>query len=456
MAVNGFFAAVEFSLVAVRHSRVRQLVEEGGFRARIVLDLIGKLDRVVSGVQVGVTLTSLGLGALGESTLASLLSPLVENLPGPHTAVAIHVVSLIVAFLFLTTLHVVLGELVPKSMSLQRAERVALLVAPPFQWYLEVFRPAISLLDGASRWVLAGLGFSGRSSHTQVHSAEELQIQIQQARERGLVGSEEERFILGAIELDRMQVRELMVPRPDVHFVTADAALDDVMRVFVTTQRSRLPVFEGAGEQVLGYIHIKDIVWVLLDRDRRTEEGWSAPEFNVRRMLHEVLIVPESKPANELLAELRSRQTKMAMVVDEFGSILGLVTLEDVLEHLVGEIHDEYDVVQKPLIVGQGADAAMIFDASLSLHDLESSYKIKLPEDPAYATAGGFVLAQLGFIPRGGESFDYEGYRFTVVEMDRRRVARIKIQRLKQPGEPALPASSPETKPIAENARKRE
>ncbi len=454
VAVNGFFAAVEFSLVAVRHSRVRQLVEEGGFRARIVLDLIGKLDRVVSGVQVGVTLTSLGLGALGESTLASLLSPLVENLPGPHTVVAIHVVSLAVAFVFLTTLHVVLGELVPKSMSLQRAERVALLVAPPFQWYLEVFRPAISLLDGASRWVLAGLGFSGRSSHTQVHSAEELQIQIQQARERGLVGTEEERFILGAIELDRMQVRELMVPRPDVHFVTADAALDDVMRVFVTTQRSRLPVFEGAGEQVLGYIHIKDIVWVLLDRERRAEEGWTVAEFSVRNLLHEIAIVPESKPVNELLLELRSRHGWMAMVVDEFGTLLGLVTLEDILEQLVGEIHDEFDVVEKPVVVGQGADAAMIFDASLGLRDIESQYNILLPEDRSYATVGGFVLAQLGFIPRGGESFDFDGYRFTIVEMDRRRVARVKIQKLKAPAQPVSGAPSAEAKPGAEKALK--
>lgn len=454
VAVNGFFAAVEFSLVAVRHSRVRQLVEEGGFRARIVLDLIGKLDRVVSGVQVGVTLTSLGLGALGESTLASLLSPLVENLPGPHTVVAIHVVSLAVAFVFLTTLHVVLGELVPKSMSLQRAERVALLVAPPFQWYLEVFRPAISLLDGASRWVLAGLGFSGRSSHTQVHSAEELQIQIQQARERGLVGTEEERFILGAIELDRMQVRELMVPRPDVHFVTADASLDDVMRVFVTTQRSRLPVFEGAGEQVLGYIHIKDIVWVLLDRERRAEEGWTVAEFSVRNLLHEIAIVPESKPVNELLLELRSRHGWMAMVVDEFGTLLGLVTLEDILEQLVGEIHDEFDVVEKPVVVGQGADAAMIFDASLGLRDIESQYNILLPEDRSYATVGGFVLAQLGFIPRGGESFDFDGYRFTIVEMDRRRVARVKIQKLKAPAQPVSGAPSAEAKPGAEKALK--
>lgn len=454
MGVNGFFAAVEFSLVAVRLSRVRQLVDAGGFRAKIVLELIGKLDRVVSGVQVGITLTSLGLGALGESTLASVLSPLVANIPGRHTVALVHAISLVVAFLFLTTLHVVFGELVPKSMSLQRAERVALLVAPPFQWYLEVFRPAINLLDGASRWVLAGLGFSGRSSHTQVHSAEELQIQIQQARERGLVGAEEEKFILGAIELDQMQVRELMVPRPDVHFVMADAALDDVMRVFVTTQRSRLPVFEGAGEQVLGYIHIKDIVWVLLDRERRAEEGWTPADFNVRSLLHEIAIVPESKPVSEMLLELRMSHGWMAMVVDEFGSILGLLTLEDILEQLVGEIHDEFDVVEKPVVVGQGADAALIFDASLNLRDLESQYNIVLPEDPSYATVGGFVLARLGFIPRGGEAFDFDGYRFTVVEMDRRRVARVKIQRLKTPGQQGSAVPVPEQKPAAERVSK--
>ncbi len=463
VAVNGFFAAVEFSLVAVRLSRVRQLVAEGRFRAKIVLDLLGKLERVVSGVQVGITLTSLGLGALGESTLASILSPLVANFPGSHTVLLVHVVSLVVAFLFLTTLHVVLGELVPKSMSLQRAERVALLVAPPFQWYLGVFRPAISLLDGASRWVLRGLGFSGRTSHTQVHSAEELQIQMQQARERGLIGREQERFILSALELDRTQVRELMVPRPDIHFISAEASLDDILRVFVTTQRSRLPVFEGDGDHVLGYIHIKDIVWVLLDRERRAEEGWAPAEFILRSLLHQISFVPEAKPVSELLHELRANRGWMAMVVDEFGSILGLLTLEDILEQLIGEIHDEFDVVQAPVVVGQGPDAAMIFDASLTLRDLESQYNIVLPEDPAYATVGGFVLASLGFIPRGGESFDFDGLRFTVVEMDRRRVARVKIQRLKPPQERTSAAGStgtagtpaaPDAKPPAEKVLK--
>jgi putative hemolysin len=454
VAVNGVFAAVEFSLVAVRLSRVRQLENEGDARARIVLDLLGRLERVVSGVQVGITMTSLGFGALGEVTLAALLRPLLANIPGRHMVVLVHAFSLAAAFMLLTILHVVLGELVPKSISLQRAERVALLVARPFQWYLGAFRLVIDLLDGVSRWLLSGLGFSGHQSHTLVHSAEELQIQIQQARERGLVGVEEEKLILAAIELDRLQVREMMVPRPDMHSVSADVKLDELMRVFVTTHRTRLPVFEGVSDHVLGYIHIKDIVWILVDRKRRAEEGLPAPEFELHRILHEVLIVPESKPANELLAELRSRHSEMAMVVDEFGSILGLVTLEDILEHLVGEIHDEFDVVQKPLIVGQGTDTAMIFDASLSLRDLESQYNITLPEDPAFATAGGFVLTQLGFIPRGGESFDFEGYRFTVVEMDRRRIARIKIQRMKQPGKSPLPASTQEATAHAENARK--
>jgi putative hemolysin len=251
-----------------------------------------------------------------------------------------------------------------------------------------------------------------------------------------------------------MQVRELMVPRPDVHFVGADATLDDVMRVFVTTQRSRLPVFEGTGEHVLGYIHIKDVVWVLLDRERRGEEGWTAAEFNVRSLLHEIAIVPESKPVSELLLELRTRHGWMAMVVDEFGSLLGLLTLEDILEQLIGEIHDEFDVVERPVVVGQGADAAMIFDASLGLRDLESQYNIVLPEDRSYATVGGFVLARLGFIPRGGEGFDFNGYRFTVVEMDRRRVARVKIQRLKTPAERGNSAPAADAKPAAEKVLK--
>jgi putative hemolysin len=202
------------------------------------------------------------------------------------------------------------------------------------------------------------------------------------------------------------------------------------LALFATTQRSRLPVYQGNLDHVLGFVHIKDVMWLLLDRERRVEEGMPVAQFDLRRLLREVLIVPESKLASELLSEMRTRRITLAMVVDEFGSILGLLTLEDLLEQLVGEIHDEFDVIEGPLLVGSGAEAAMIFDGAFSLRDLETQYNIVLPEDPAYTTLSGFVMAQLGFIPRGGEGFDYGGYRFTVLEMDRRRVSRVKLQRL--------------------------
>jgi CBS domain containing-hemolysin-like protein len=225
-----------------------------------------------------------------------------------------------------------------------------------------------------------------------------------------------------------VQVREIMVPRPDMHTLPAEATIDEVMRVFATSQRSRIPVYRGSGDHILGFVHIKDMLWILLDRERRLEENLPPPSFDLRRVLREVLIVPETKPASELLQELRTRHIGMAMVVDEFGSILGLVTLEDIMEQVVGEIHDEFDVIERPLTL---ADGAVIFDAALNVRDLDTQYNITLPEDPAYATVGGFILDQLGFIPRGGESFEYGQFRFTVVEMDGRRVARVKIQRVR-------------------------
>jgi CBS domain containing-hemolysin-like protein len=428
VALNGFFAAAEFSLVAVRLSRVRQLVVKGDLRARIVERLLADLHRVVSGVQVGITLTSLAIGALGEATLASAFQQIWHGTQGTRTVFFAHVAALACAFALLSAMHVVLGELVPKTVSLARAERVALLVALPFQWFLHTFRWGIDLLDGVSRIIVKAMGVSSPAGYGTAHSTEELQIQIQQARERGLLAPGEEKFIVSAIELGQVQVREIMVPRPDMHTLPVEAGLDEVMRVFATSQRSRVPVYRGSGDHILGFVHIKDMLWILLDRERRIEENLPPPPFDLRRVLREVLIVPETKPASELLQELRTRHIGMAMVVDEFGSILGLVTLEDIIEQVVGEIHDEFDVIERPLTL---ADGAVIFDAALNVRDLDAQYNITLPEDPAYATVGGFVLDQLGFIPRGGESFEYGQFRFTVVEMDGRRVARVKIQRLR-------------------------
>src|SRR5215831_7660537 len=349
VALNGFFAATEFSLVAVRLSRIRQLVARGNARARVVEILLSDLHRVVSGVQFGITLTSLAIGALGEMTLAKAFEDLWPGKPGTYTVLLAHALALTGAFALLSALHVVMGELVPKTVSLARAERVALLVAVPFRWFLNTFRWVISLLDGVSGAVVKALGVSVPPVHGVAHSTEELQIQVQQARERGLLAAGEEKFILSAIELSQIQVREIMVPRPDMHTLPIESSLDDVMRAFATTQRSRIPVYRSSLDHIIGFVHIKDMMWVLLDRERRLEENLAPPAFDLRRVLREVLIVPETKPASELLLELRTRRVGMAMVVDEFGSILGLVMMEDILEQMVGEIHNEFDMEERPL-----------------------------------------------------------------------------------------------------------
>src|SRR5271154_5387788 len=438
VCINAFFSAAEFSLVAVRQSRIRQLVEEGDPRARIVEHLLSDLSRVVSGVQVGITIASLLLGYIGELTLAAILGPLVAAIPREWAAVVAHGVALVLAFGLLTVLQVVLGELVPKSLSLAPAERVALLIARPFQWFLNTFSWAINLLDGFAEKIVLALGVVSPHNHTLVRSTEELQVMVQQARDRGLLPATEVKFIQAAMELGQVQVREVMVPRPDVHALPASANLEDTMTMFATTQRSRIPVYETSLDQILGFVHIKDMIWVLLERSRRSEDGQPLPEFRLRGVLRDALIVPESKPVSELLLEFRSRRTGLAMVVDEFGSILGLATLEDILEQMVGEIHDEFDVVERPLNL---PDGGMIFDAAIKIRELEARYNIVVPEDPSYETIGGFVLNRLGFIPRGGESFEADGFRFTVMEMDHRRVSRVKMKPLRATEVKPLPGA---------------
>ena len=283
VGINAFFSAAEFSLVAVRQSRVRQLVEKGDARAKIVESLLTDLSRVVSGVQVGITLASLSLGYLGEVTLAGMLSPLVQEIPRPWAAVIAHGAALGIAFGLLTVLQVVLGELVPKSLSLARAERVALLIARPFNWFLHTFRWAIDLLDDSAEKIVRALGVLSPHSHTLVRSTEELQVMIQQARDRGLLPAAEVKFIQAAMELGQIQAREVMVPRPDVHALPVRASLEDVMTMFATTQRSRIPVYEGTLDHILGFVHIKDMIWVLLDRARRAEDQQPLPEFQFAR-----------------------------------------------------------------------------------------------------------------------------------------------------------------------------
>ncbi|MEE9233958.1 MAG: hemolysin family protein [Candidatus Acidoferrales bacterium] len=430
VAANGFFVACEFSLVAVRPTRIQQLKQAGNAAASVVEHLLKNLDRILSGVQLGITISSLALGWLGEVTVAGMLEPLLRQAAIPGAAVVAHGVAITVAFLAITTLHVVLGELVPKSMALQRAETVALTIARPMAVFMIAFRPLISLFDSASNVLLRVMGYRTTGGHALVRSAEELRVLLQQVRQHGVVSGRQAQMLEGAMELGKMEVREVMTPRRDMVVLPASAALEQVLEAIRTRRRSRYPVYEGSPEQVMGVVHAKDLFRHLEERLQRSQRGEPLPAFDLRSFIRECLFVPETKPLEELIEDFRRQRTHLAVVVDEFGSVQGMVTLADTLEPLVGEVRDEYETapVAVPLVPQSGA--AILVDARTSLHDLEQQHQIELPPGPGFETLAGFIINHLGFIPSGGESFLYDGLRFTVLEMEGRRVARVRIERL--------------------------
>jgi CBS domain containing-hemolysin-like protein len=447
VAANGFFVACEFSLVAVRPSRIHQLREGGDRRAKMVESLLSDLDRVLSGVQVGITMSSLALGWLGELTLARMFEPLLTSLGLPWGKALAHTIAITIAFLAITSLHVVLGELVPKSMALQRAETVALVIGRPMAVFMAGFRFFIDLFDNASSAILRGIGYRATTGHALVRSAEELRVLLQQVNKYGILGPRQARMLEGALELSDRQVREVMVPRHRLVMLPVTATLEQVLTTVRTQRRSRYPVFEGTPEQVMGSIHTKDLFRHVEERMRLLERGERPPGFDLRPFVRETLFVAETKPVAELLEDFRRRRIHLAVVVDEYGSVQGMVTLADLLEPIVGEVLDEYEQVPAPEMVSEGG---LVLDARISLHDLEQQHQIELPPGPGFETLAGFVLNRLGGIPSGGESFLHDGLRFTVLEMAGRRVARVKIEKL-QPANRTMAEASEAERAAAES-----
>jgi CBS domain containing-hemolysin-like protein len=431
VAANAFFVAAEFALVSVRDTRIQQLIEAGQTGARTIQRLHARLDEVLAAVQLGVTLASLGLGWVGESTLAYLLEQLVRDVE--HPAVYAHLIAIVAAFALITYLHTTLGELVPKSVALHRAERVALAVAGPLDFFIAMVRPFLYVMTHTARLVLRVFGVP-QIRQGGVHSPEELKLIVTASRRFGLVPLFQEELIHRALEMGDVTVREIMVPRPDIFSLPADMHLDEALARVVEEQHSRVPVYDPqrGPEHIIGLLYSKDLTrWMRLrlmlppaiPADRLSQ-------MQVRQIMREILVVPETKPLPDLLVEFKRRKRHLAAVVDEFGSIVGLVTVEDVLEQLVGEIEDEFDVTPQPLPAGA---TTMILDGSVPLRDLETQYQLALPREEGYETLAGFLLSRLQRVPQGGETFAYEGRRFTVVEMEGRRIAKVKIELAEEP-----------------------
>ena len=438
VAANAFFVAAEFALVSIRETRLQQLIAAHRIGARTVQRLHQKLDEFIAAVQFGVTLSSLALGWIGEAAMARLLEPLFIRLP--HSHFYAHALSIGFAFILITYMHVILGEIVPKSLALQRTETVALAVAGPMDVFMTVAAPLLAVMTTSSRVVLKAFGVR-QVREGGVHSPEELKLIVSASRRIGILEAPQEQLIHHALDLENVLVREVMVPRPDIFSLPGDMSLEEAFKQVMDEQHSRVPVYDPqqGPEHIIGVLYAKDLMRWLRYRMARSESGQlqsQSTDLKVRHIMREVLVVPETKPLPDLLLEFKQRKRHLAVVVDEFGSTAGVVTVEDILEQLVGEIEDEFDISQPSFAPG---DTSIELAGSVNIRDLESQYKINLPRDEGFETLAGFVLAQLQRIPRQGDTFEYDGRRYTVVAMDGLRIDMVKIDTL-HPQVPAAPA----------------
>jgi CBS domain containing-hemolysin-like protein len=425
VAANAFFVAAEFALVSVRDTRIQQLIEQQHTGARTVQKIHQRLDVFLSAVQFGVTLCSLGLGWAGEGTLAAILMPLMAGIP--HARVYAHSIAATLAFIVIAYFLIILGELVPKSLALERAERVALAVAGPLDVFMTLSYPFLALMNKSANLVLRGFG-SRLRREGGAHSADELKLIVTASRRLGVLPEAEEEMIHHALELGNLTVREIMVPRHRIFALSAELPLEEAMGKVVEEQHSRVPVYDPqkGQENIIGMLYSKDVSRVMHSRLSAGVSLAKASGLKVRHLMREVLFVPETKTVADLLGEFQARKRHLAVVVDEFGSTSGLVTVEDVLEQLVGELEDEFDLVTRPAV--SLASGAVVLDGSSNVRDLEVQHDIVLPRDEGFETLGGFAMAQLGRIPKGGEVFEYNGRRYTVLQMEGRRIARMRIE----------------------------
>ena len=431
VAANAFFAAAEFALVTVRDTRIQQLIAARRIGARILLRLHRNLDEVVNGVQLGVTVVSLTLGWIGEPMVAHFVESIHFLQKLPHLVIYAHGIAIALAFGLITFMHVILGELVPKSLALQRAEQVALAVSAPMDVWLTLTRPLTYVMSSSASSVLKMFGLR-KMRQGPVHSPDEVKLIVSASRELGQIAPAQEEMVHHALDLENITAREVMKPRPDIFSLPGDMKLQDALDKVVEEQHSRVPVYDpkSGPEHIIGILYSKDLMrWVRLRLSAHVlpAAGARVVDMKISQIMHDALVVPESKPLAELLEEFKERKRHMAIVVDEFGSTAGLITVEDILEQLVGEIEDEFDVAPAEAVQLAGTKT-MVLDGTVTLRDLESQYDLLLPRDAGFETLAGFVLSRLQKIPQTGDSCYYGGRKFTVEEMDAHRIARVKIE----------------------------
>ncbi|AMA73698.1 MULTISPECIES: hemolysin family protein [Aneurinibacillus] len=415
--LNGFFVAAEFALVKVRSTRISQLIMEGNKRAGLAKKLIDNLDAYLSATQLGITLASLGLGWIGEPAIAQLLGPVMHALHVPEPLV--HTLSFVIAFSIITFLHIVLGELAPKSMAIQKSESTTLWTAGPLVLFYKVMYPFIWALNKAAFFFLKFIGIQPTTDHASAHTEEEIRILMQQSHKSGLIDQTELTLVDNVFEFAERNAREIMIPRTDMVCVFRDDPFEKTLKTVMEEMHTRYPVAAEDKDNIIGFVHIKDIYRLYMS-DRQND---------LSTIIRPVERVPESIHISDLLKQMQRNRSQMAIVIDEYGGTAGLVTVEDILEEIVGEIQDEFDE-ERPHIEQKG-DTSYSVDGRLLIEEVNDRFGLDIDSDD-YDTIGGWVFSQVEFPPQVGQTVYAHGYEFKVTEVDHLRIVRLSLRRLEK------------------------
>jgi putative hemolysin len=415
--LNGLFACSEIAIIAVRRSRIKQLLEQGNRRAGFVHQLQEDMERFLATIQIGMTVISSLAAAVGGAFAVETLKPVIQKIPNETVqsiSEALAVGSVVIVISYLT---LIMGELVPKSLALKYSEPIALQVALPIVWMSKLTSRFIRVLTISSGLLLRFFKGSVSQEKTFI-SEEEIKILIREGREKGIFDQTEQDLIHSVFEFTDISVKEVMIPRPKMHALQIDMPPDELLKFVTTHKFSRYPVYRRGINEIIGILYYKDLMTQLVNQE----------PIDLKTLIRPVYFVPETMKVSHLLKELQRRRIQMAVVVNEYGSVEGLVTLEDLVEEIVGEIQDEMDRGERP--VERLKDGSMVVDASMSIRDLHDDYGLSLPESSEYETLGGFFLSQIQSIPRGGEIIQHGKFKFTVVDMADRRIAKVKIEKI--------------------------
>ena len=426
IAVNAFFVSVEFAVVASRRARIEILSEEGSVSAGIVkgwLENPTARDRMIAASQIGITMVGLALGAIGENTFQELLSPYFDTLTLPENVQfltpVLEALPLVLSLIIITSLLVVLGEMVPKVATLQQPERIALLSAQPMKLFGIIFKWFIDVLDWATKIILRLFGLKLVGEHSLIFTVDELKQMISESEEGGVLEPPEREMLESVFDFGELLVRQVMVPRTEVIAIEADATVNEIIPAVTQHKFTKLPVYEDDLDQIIGILHVKDLLRVMNQPD--------STQTTAREMARETLYIPETLPVNDLLHQFRHNRQHIAVVLDEFGGTAGLVTLEDLLEEIVGEVSDQFDVANPE--IQRMSDGSVLIDGLTLIEVVNQQLNLNL-SDPHYDTIAGYFLGKLGHIPKIGDVVEAGGMRLKVESMDGLRIAQLKLHLL--------------------------